>query len=86
MSPLQVAAQFAAFAWYTSIREARSQAARDEGLKFARANWRAFLPVASEGMGRLLLRVASSRKPHRIKSAKGRASQGELAAMNEVAI
>jgi hypothetical protein len=65
MSPLEVAARFAAFAWYTEAM-APGLATEEEARRIARENWEAFLPVATEGLGRLLIRLARlpSRKPH----------------------
>jgi hypothetical protein len=57
MNARKVAAQFAAYTWFENNQpEGRSPA---EAAQFALANWTAFLPVANEGWGRLLLRIAS---------------------------
>ena len=61
MKPLEIAAQFAAFAWYTKHRQAPSRIAQAEAKRFAKQNWQIFLPVAHKGWGRLLLRVAKAR-------------------------
>jgi hypothetical protein len=58
MRPLEIAARYAAFAWYTNSRQAPSQITRLEARRFSRRNWRIFLPVADEGWGRLLQRIA----------------------------
>jgi hypothetical protein len=55
MTAQETAARFAAFSWYF---ECRQQATHLEAERFARESWREFLPVASEGWGRLLLRIA----------------------------
>jgi hypothetical protein len=55
MHPLQVAAQFAAFTWYS---EANPDAEQEDAAWFARTSWSDFLPVAHEGLGRLLLKIA----------------------------
>ncbi len=60
MQPLEIAAQFAAFAWYTKHRCAPSGITQAEARRFAKQNWQIFLPVAHEGWGRLLLRVAKA--------------------------
>jgi hypothetical protein len=60
MKPLQVAAQFAAFVWYTNTRKAPGRITQEEARRFAQENWQAFLPIATEGLGRLLLRVAKT--------------------------
>jgi hypothetical protein len=68
MKARKVAAQFAAYTWYQENRPSRRSPA--EAVCFAEENWAAFLPVADEGWGRLLLRIASgrakrhSRRPH----------------------
>jgi hypothetical protein len=63
MNARKVAAQFAAYAWYEETRAGKESPA--ETARFAREHWAAFLPVASEGWGRLLLRIASPRTNHR---------------------
>jgi|HubBroStandDraft_2_1064218.scaffolds.fasta_scaffold2725681_1 hypothetical protein len=62
MKSQQVAARFAAYVWYTSSREAPRRVVRKEARKFAEKYWRSFLPVAPAGLGKLLLRVAGSRR------------------------
>jgi hypothetical protein len=62
MKPLEVAARFAAFTWYTGHSQVRRPTLQAEASRFAKANWRIFLPVAHEGWGRLLLRVAKARR------------------------
>ena len=59
MDARKVAAQFAAYAWYEENRT--GQQSRTEASHFAEENWTAFLPVAQEGLGRLLMRVAEAR-------------------------
>lgn len=49
MSPLQVAAEFAAFVWSTGSNPEK-QPSQDEALRFARNNWPDFLPSAQEGL------------------------------------
>src|SRR5688572_10642615 len=51
MNPLQVSAQFAAFVWYTKRNADCSQ---ERAAMFARTHWNRFLPLANEGLGRLL--------------------------------
>jgi hypothetical protein len=55
MEPVIVSAQFAAFTWFQGRH---APAGNTEAMRFARANWRAFLPCAHKGLGRLLLRLA----------------------------
>lgn len=57
MSPLETAARFAAFVWFSKVT-APARAAPEEARLFARENWEAFLSVANRGLGRLLLRIA----------------------------
>jgi hypothetical protein len=64
MKPFEAAARFAAFTWYTGNRQAPDPTMQTEASRFAKENWQAFLPVADEGWGRLLLRVA---KAHRME-------------------
>jgi hypothetical protein len=64
MDPLMVSAQFAAYTWYTS-KGKTSRKRRAAAMRFARANWEAFLPLAHKGLGRLLLRIASGRETPR---------------------
>jgi len=75
MHPLQVAAQFAAFTWYTKTNP---DIDREDAAWFARTNWADFLPAASEGLGRLLLKIAGkssskARKSKRPRTARRRA-------------
>ncbi len=60
MKPFEAAARFAAFTWYTGHRQAPSPTMQREANRFSKENWQAFLPVADEGWGRLLLRVAKA--------------------------
>ena len=64
MSPLKVSAQFAAFTWFIDQRENAGKPA-EEAHCFARANWERFLPVANEGWGRLLLRLAGGKRKNK---------------------
>jgi hypothetical protein len=58
MDPLKVSAQFAAFVW-ASQGNTESESADDGAARFARNNWATFLPLAHEGLGRLLLQIAA---------------------------
>jgi hypothetical protein len=63
MDARKVAARFAAYAWYQESRAGRQSP--EEAARFAGESWANFLPVADEGWGRLLLRIASGRpSPH----------------------
>lgn len=69
MDARRVAAQFAALTWYEESRVGKRS--RNEAARFAKENWTAFLPVAHEGWGTLLIRVISQRaKRHRIRRRK----------------
>ncbi len=71
MSPKEAAAKFAAFTWYVECRSAPTGTVKREAKQFAKESWRAFLPVADEGWGRLLLRLAKARSC-RYSSSAGR--------------
>lgn len=58
MNARKLAAQFAAQVWYEEIRAGRQTP--QESAQFARKNWQAFLPVANEGLGKLLIRIAGT--------------------------
>jgi hypothetical protein len=60
MNPLKLSAQFAAYVWYTEVRQGTT--AHDEARRFAEQNWPTFLPSAHEGWGQLLMRVARPRR------------------------
>jgi hypothetical protein len=60
MKPLEIAAQFAAFTWYTQLRQAPSQITQAEAKRFSKQNWQIFVPAAHEGWGRLLLQIAKA--------------------------
>lgn len=68
MHPLKVSAQFAAFTWFRNTHEEQG---REQAARYARLNWDQFLPLAHEGLGRLLLRIAEPRprktaRPHSV--------------------
>ena len=68
MTPAKIAAQFAAHVWYTNTRSASREVVEKEAQRFAKHNWQAFLPVAHDGLGRLLLAIAKPRKRSRSRS------------------
>jgi hypothetical protein len=82
MSPLQVAARFAAFVWYSSHRKAPERVIREEAKQFAEQSWDAFLPIAQKGLGRLLLRVAEvpATRQRRVPRANHRFKRRKMAA------
>ncbi len=63
MKARKVAAQFAAYTWYQENH--KGQQSQSEAARFAKENWTAFLAVADEGWGRLLIRIASGRAKQR---------------------
>ena len=72
MNPLKLSAQFAAYVWYTEVRQATR--AHDEALRFAEQNWPTFLLAAHEGWGKLLRRVA---RPRRVEGGRVRRRHAE---------
>jgi hypothetical protein len=58
MDPLKVAAQFAAIRWYVD-HHPDEPAKEEEAIRFSRENWVAFLPLATEERGNVLLRLAA---------------------------
>jgi hypothetical protein len=67
MNPLKLSSQFAAYVWYTEVRQGTKT--HGEALRFAERNWRTFLPSANEGWGKLLVRAA---RPRRAESGRVR--------------
>jgi hypothetical protein len=76
MEARKVAAQFAAYTWFENIYE--DQASDAAKARFANENWEHFLPIANEGLGRLLLDIAPRRSSKAQK--RNRRSQPKLAA------
>jgi hypothetical protein len=72
MNPLKASAQFAAYVWYTEVRQGTSTP--DEARGFAGQNWRAFLTSADAGWGQLLLRLS---QPRRAASGRRRRRQAQ---------
>jgi hypothetical protein len=60
MSPLKISAQFAAFVWYTEGKP-ETPKVHKAARRFARGNWKTFLPSAHKGLGRLLIKIARGR-------------------------
>jgi len=63
MNARKVAAQFAAYIWYENTQQFERTNA--EKAEFARNNWQPFLPIAPEGLGRLLIKTVA--KPSRMR-------------------
>ena len=61
MTPLQMSAQFAAYTWFVRQPD-NAHLSREEAHQYARLYWERFLPLADEGFGRLLMRMAKIRK------------------------
>ena len=57
MNARKVAAQFAAYAWYEEVRSGKHPP--EEAARFAKEHGQAFLAVAPEGWGRLLIEIAT---------------------------
>jgi hypothetical protein len=57
MKARKVAAQFAAYVWYENTQKAKPSG--QDKARFAKEHWMSFLPVAPEGLGRLLLQIAA---------------------------
>lgn len=60
MRARMLAAKFAAYSWYKEVR--RGEQTPDEAGVFAQENWQAFVPVVPEGLGRLLRKIARTRR------------------------
>ena len=70
MDAKQIAARFAAHAWYEETRQGAQSP--QEAARFARKHWEAFLPVAHEGLGRLLIRLGATKRPRqKLRHANG---------------
>ena len=76
MDARKIAAKFAAYAWY---EESRASSSHNEAARFAKKNWSAFLPVADQGWGRLLIRIATRREKSRRLKAHARSRKPVLA-------
>jgi hypothetical protein len=71
MSARTTSAQFAAFVWFTAHAH-NTGTTQADAMRFARKNWRTFLPLAHEGLGRLLLRLANAPVKPRCKKPRAR--------------
>jgi hypothetical protein len=60
MSPIKISAEFAAFVWYCHGKPETPEVQK-EARRFARRNWREFIPNAHKGLGRLLIKIAQGR-------------------------
>lgn len=66
MTPLQMSAQFAAYVWFLRQPE-NTHRTKTEAHTYAKRNWESFLPIAPEGFGRLLMKLAKARNRNRVK-------------------
>ena len=81
MHPSEIAARFAAFTWYTNCRQAPNKTVQAEARRFSDDNWRTFLPFANHGLGRMLLRIANTKKDRHLRAAAvKRVMQAQIAA------
>jgi hypothetical protein len=76
MNPLKISAQFAAYTWYMEKKD--DAATTEEGLQFARENSKAFASCAHEGLGRLLIRLAVTKRQTRRPRSLATKSQAHL--------
>ena len=77
MDPLQATAQFAAWVWFSNHADGTWESER-EATRFTRENWIEFLPLADEGLGALLLKIAEPRLTARNDSARNMATDAAL--------
>lgn len=63
MEARKVAAEFAAYTWFENTHQ--SEANDEAKARFAKENWQLFLPIAHEGLGRLLIKIGASRSNKR---------------------
>jgi hypothetical protein len=76
MEALKVAAQFAAYTWFENAHlDGANEAAK---ARFTKENWKRFMPIAHEGLGRLLVKIGEGRPSGRQK--RRLHSQAKLAA------
>jgi hypothetical protein len=66
MTPLQMSARFAAYIWFLRQPE-NIDRTKAHAHDYAKKNWEKFLPVAPEGFGRLLVKLAKAKKRERVR-------------------
>jgi len=76
MDAQKIAARFAAYTWYQEIRSGNVPPV--EAACFAQDNWQTFLPIAPEGLGRLLLTITQPRMPKRQHQERRRRAEHAL--------
>jgi hypothetical protein len=67
MDPIKTSAEFAAYVWYTNGTEGNPEVVK-KGKQFSKDNWVTFLPLAHEGLGRLLIEIGKAGKERRHKA------------------
>jgi hypothetical protein len=67
MEARKAAAQFAAYVWYENTQKIKPS--EDDKAWFAKEYWTSFLPVAPEGLGRLLVQIGAGR-PSKVRTRK----------------
>jgi hypothetical protein len=65
MEARKVAAQFAAYTWFENTQA--ESANKEAKAQFTKENWKQFLPIAQEGWGRLLIKIAAGRQSNRYR-------------------
>ncbi len=65
MEARRMAAQFAAYVWFENTQP--TPPSEEAKARFMNENWQRFLPVAHEGLGRLLIKIAAGRSRGRRK-------------------
>ena len=63
MKARKVAAQFAAYVWFENTQKA--EPSEQAKVRFMKVNWEAFLPIAHDGLGRLLIKIGAGRSARR---------------------
>jgi hypothetical protein len=75
MTPFEMAARVAAFAWYSNHGRVPRATSQAQAWRFSQENWPVFLPAVNKGWGRLLLRLAQARSTTRRLSIAGNRSR-----------
>ena len=78
MDPLQISAQFAAYTWYMNMQRGAARS-EDRAARFARKHAAAFRSCAHEGLGRLLIRLASGQRRRKRRSMSASCHTAQIA-------
>lgn len=68
MHPVKLAAQYAAYVWFLEVLlrcpgdDVAPRQRVTEALRFARRHWRLFMPCATTGLGKLLMKIGRARR------------------------